>query len=56
MWAWHKQYMYVSALGGSGDMLPQEISGFLERPRTFLVHSGGKSEATEVSMANSIIV
>ena len=29
------------ALGGSGGMLPQEIFGFLDLLRAFLVHSEG---------------
>ena len=45
--------MYVCVSGG---MHPQESLGFLDPPRAFLVHSGGKSEATEIQMANSIIV
>ena len=40
------------ALGGSGGMLPLGFSDL----RAFLVHSGGKSEVSEVCMASSTIV
>ena len=39
--------MCVCAMG-SGGMLPQEVFGFLDPLKAFLVLSGGKSEATEV--------
>ena len=36
----------VRELGGSGGMLPQEILGFLDLLRVFLVHFEGTSEAS----------